>query len=57
MKSVHSIDEDLRAICKTMKLTYKTITMENEDIDFQFSLQRSFKEPKAVLSATCTLTS
>ena len=28
--------EDLRAIRETMKLTYKTLTMENEDTDFQF---------------------
>ena len=35
VKTVCNID-DLRAIGETMKLTYKTITMENEDTDFQF---------------------
>ena len=35
IKTVRNI-EDLRAIGETMKLTYKTITMENEDTDFQF---------------------
>ncbi len=34
-KTVRNTD-DLRAIGKTMKLTYKTIKMENEDTDFQF---------------------
>ena len=33
IKTVRNI-EDLRAIGETMKLTYKTITMENEDTDF-----------------------
>ena len=35
IKTVRNI-EDLRAIGETMKLTYKTITMKNEDTDFQF---------------------
>jgi hypothetical protein len=35
IKTVRSID-DLRTIGETMKLTYKTIAMENEDTDFQF---------------------
>jgi hypothetical protein len=35
VKTVRNID-DLRAIGKTMKLTYKTIAMENWDTDFQF---------------------
>ena len=35
IKTVRNI-EDLRAIGETMKLTYKAITMENEDTDFQF---------------------
>ena len=35
IKTVHNID-DLRTIGETMKLTYKTIAMENEDTDFQF---------------------
>jgi hypothetical protein len=35
IKIVRNI-EDLRAIGETMKLTYKTIAMENEDTDFPF---------------------
>ena len=35
IKTVRNI-EDLRAIGETMKLTYKTITMKNEDTDFHF---------------------
>jgi hypothetical protein len=35
IKTVCNID-DLRAIGETMKLTYKTIAMGNEDTDFQF---------------------
>ena len=35
IKTVRNTD-DLRAIGITMKLTYKTIKMENEDTDFQF---------------------
>ena len=35
IKTVRNID-DLRTIGETMKLTYKTITMNNEDTDFQF---------------------
>ena len=35
IKTVRNID-DLRAIGETMKLTYKTIAMENKDTDFQF---------------------
>ena len=35
IKTVRNID-DLRTIGETMKSTYKTITMENEDTNFQF---------------------
>ena len=35
IKTVRNID-DLRTIGETIKLTYKTIAMENEDTDFQF---------------------
>ena len=35
VKTVRNID-DLRDIGETMKLTYKTIAMENEDTDFKF---------------------
>ncbi len=60
-KTVRNID-DLRAIGETMKLAYKTLTMENEDTDFQFYVSlhgpviKSSKEPKAARSATFILT-
>ena len=60
IKTVRNI-EDLRAIGETMKLTYKTITMENEDTDFQFTtvssraqLIRYSRAQKVAQSATCT---
>ena len=63
VKTVRNID-DLHAIGETMKLTYKTIAVENEDTDFQFYdrlltvlATKSSKVPKAAQSATLTSTS
>ena len=51
IKTVRNID-DLRAIGETMKLTYKTIAMENEDTDFQFYDRLLTRTNDKILSGT-----
>ena len=51
IKTVRNI-EDLRAIGETTKLTYKTITMENEDTDFQFYDRLLTRKTDKILQGT-----